>query len=145
MVRRLLVVVLVLVPLLEISTVVLVGDAIGGWPTVLLLLLTSVLGAWVIRREGSRAWAALHDALRSGRMPARELADGVLVLVGGVLLLVPGFLTDLLGALVLLPWTRPLARVWLEAAVARRLLAPFGGPRRPGEGPPDVVQGQIVD
>ncbi len=145
LVRRLLVVVLVLVPLLEISTVVLVGDLIGGWPTVLLLLLTSLLGAWVIRREGSRAWAALRDALRSGRMPARELADGVLVLVGGVLLLVPGFLTDLLGALVLLPWTRPLARVWLEAVVARRLLRPFGGPRRPGEGPPDVVQGQIVD
>ncbi|QIM20846.1 FxsA family protein [Phycicoccus sp. HDW14] len=146
LVRRLLVVVLVLVPLVEVATIVLVGRTIGGWPTVLLLLLTSVLGAWVIRKEGARAWGALREALRSGRMPARELADGVLVLVGGVLLLVPGFVTDVLGLLVILPWTRPIARIWLEAVVARRLFGAFGGgPGRPGDGPPDVVQGQIVD
>ncbi|MGG5257094.1 FxsA family protein [Phycicoccus avicenniae] len=146
LVRRIVALVFVLVPLLEVLTIVLVARAIGGLPTFLLLVLTSVLGAWVIRREGSRAWRALREAARSGRMPARELADGALVLVGGLLLVLPGFLTDVLGLLAVLPWTRPLARVWLEALVARRLLAPFGGgPRRPGDGPPDVVQGQIVD
>ncbi len=146
LVRRLLVVLLVLVPLVEVATIALVGRAIGGWPTVLLLLLTSVLGAWVIRKEGARAWRALREALSSGRMPARELADGALVLVGGVLLLVPGFVTDALGLLVILPWTRPFARIWLEAVVARRLFGSFGGGSgRPGDGPPDVVQGQIVD
>ena len=81
-------------PIIEIMVIIAVGQAIGGWPTFLLLVATSLLGAWLITREGGRAWRALDQALRSGRMPARELADGVVVLVGGTLLLVPGFVTD---------------------------------------------------
>ncbi|HMM94806.1 MAG: FxsA family protein [Micrococcales bacterium] len=144
---------LLVVPLLEIAVIVLVGRAIGGWPTFLLLLLESLLGAWIVKREGGRAWAALRGALRSGTMPSRELADAALVLVGGTLLLTPGFVTDVVGFLVILPWTRPITRAWLEAAVARRLLGPFGdwpGPRgggggRNGDGPPDVVRGEVVE
>ena len=85
---------LLLVPVIEIMVIIAVGQAIGGWPTFLLLIATSALGAWLIKREGGRAWRALGQALREGRMPARELADGVVVLVGGTLLLVPGFVTD---------------------------------------------------
>jgi UPF0716 protein FxsA len=156
-VLRWVVLALVVVPTVEIAAIVAVGRAIGGWPTLLLLLAESVLGAVIVRREGSRAWTALQEALRSGRMPSRQLADAALVLVGGTLLLTPGFVTDLVGFLVILPLTRPIARVWLEAAVARRLLGPFGDwpGRRPGapggsggpgdDGPPDVIRGEVVD
>jgi UPF0716 protein FxsA len=161
---RLGVVALLVVPIVEIAVIVAVGQAIGGWWTVLLLLATSVLGAWVIRREGGKAWRALGQALRSGRMPARELADGVVVLAGGTLLLLPGFVTDALGLVLVLPVTRPVARRLLEAVISRHLIASaerFGGPAvtaqpgwdgtTPPSGPTrstsseEVVEGEIVD
>jgi UPF0716 protein FxsA len=108
--------------LLEILAIIGVGQVIGGWPTFFLLLLESVLGAWLVRREGARSWKALTVALNTGRMPSRELADAALVLVGGTLLLTPGFLTDIIGFFFILPFTRPLARRVLERVVARRLL-----------------------
>ena len=148
---------ILLVPMVEIAVIIAVGRAIGGWPTFFLLLLESLLGAWIVQREGGQAWAALREALRSGRMPSRQLADAALVLVGGTLLLTPGFVTDAVGFFVVLPFTRPVTRRWLEAAVARRLLGPCGvwpggptgagggRPPRGDDGPPDVVQGEIVD
>lgn len=141
---------LLVVPIVEIAAIIGVGKVIGGWPTVLLLVVESAIGAWIVRREGSRAWGALRGALTSGRMPSKELADAALVLIGGTLLLTPGFVTDVVGFFFILPITRPIARVWLEAAVARRLLGATGGwppapgGRGPGD-PPDVVQGEIVD
>ncbi|NUO33756.1 MAG: FxsA family protein [Dermatophilaceae bacterium] len=157
---RLALVALMVLPIIEIVVVVAVGQAIGGWPTFLLLVATSLLGAWLIRREGGRAWRALEQAVRSGRMPAREIADGVVVLVGGSLLLAPGFITDVLGLLLVLPFTRPLARSMLAAVISRRLLAQterFTGPAvagQPGwekQGPrrstssDEVVEGEIID
>ncbi len=112
---------LLVVPTVEIAVIVAVGQVIGGWPTLGLLLLESALGAWLVRREGSRAWAALSSAMESGRMPADELADGALVLVGGTLLLTPGFVTDLVGFLCVLPVTRALARRVLGALLVRRM------------------------
>ncbi len=127
------------VPLAEIAVIVAVGNLIGGWPTFLLLFAESALGAWLVKREGVAAWNALQGALRSGRMPSRQLADAALVLVGGTLLLTPGFITDLVGMLVVLPLTRPVARAVLEAAIARRVLAGgVGMPRSTwGAGGPD--------
>ena len=152
MLRGALLVLFVLLPLAEVYVIVQVGQAVGvGW-TILLLALGVVLGAWLIRHQGARAWRALREAVASGRTPAVELADGALVLIGGTLLMVPGFITDALGALVLLPFTRPLFGRLLGAAVARRM--PSGrtgvGPQpRPGPGPePDagpVVRGEVVD
>jgi UPF0716 protein FxsA len=138
---------LLVVPVLEIAVIVAVGQVIGGWQTLLLLVLESLLGAWLVRREGARAWSALTTALNTGRMPSRELADGALVLVGGTLLLTPGFLTDIVGFFFILPFTRPLARGVLERAVARRLLGGFfgrppRGPDKPGDG--DVIEGEIL-
>jgi UPF0716 protein FxsA len=141
-------------PLAEIFVLIQIGQVIGAWPTVLLLVGDSVLGAWIVRREGGRAWRALNTALSSGRMPATELADGALILVGGALMLTPGFVTDILGALVVLPLTRPVARRLLAQVVTRRLAVPGTpaqgfGPRRtdrPGPGPEGpVVQGDVVD
>lgn len=173
MIRRrvpawLLVVAFVVVPLLEIFVLIQVGQVIGPWWTILLLVADSILGTWLIRREGGRAWTALRGALSTGTMPARELADGALILVGGTLMLSPGFVTDLLGILLILPVTRPLARRALTRVVGRRLLGasaaaytprtghrqdpghPFGSDpshaRRPHPDPGGpVVEGEVVD
>ncbi len=146
--RPLLVVLFVGVPLLEIFVLIQVGQVIGPWWTILLLVVDSILGAWLIRREGAKAWQALTSALQTGRMPARELADGALILVGGTLMLTPGFVTDLFGFLAILPFTRPVARRMLTQLVTRRLLGSTLGRngRRPGPGSGgSVVQGEVVD
>ena len=132
------------VPLLEIYVLIQVGQVIGPWWTILLLVLDSILGTWLIRREGGRAWRALRTALQSGRMPGRELADGALILIGGTLMISPGFVTDALGMLLILPVTRPLARRLLAQVVNRRLLGTTGPRDAPRPGP-HVVRGEVVD
>jgi UPF0716 protein FxsA len=134
----------VVMPLLEIYVLIQVGQVIGAWWTILLLVLDSLLGTWLIRREGGRAWQALRTALQTGRMPARELADAALILVGGTLMLSPGFVTDAFGILLILPLTRPVARRLLSRLVARRLLARDARRPGPGSGGP-VVRGDVVD
>jgi UPF0716 protein FxsA len=132
------------VPLVEIWVLIEVGQVIGPWWTILLLVLDSIFGTWLIRREGGKAWRALTVALQSGRMPARELADGALILVGGTLMLTPGFVTDAFGILLILPMTRPVARRLLTQVVTRRLLA--GSATRPGPGPGGpVVRGEVIE
>jgi UPF0716 protein FxsA len=141
------------VPLIEIYVIIQVGQAIGAWWTILLLVLDSIFGSWLIRHEGSRAWAALRESLDSGRMPARELADGALILIGGTLMLAPGFVTDAFGVLMILPMTRPLFRGLLTRVVANRLVVLGTGPgsrpgtaQRPGPGPDGpVIRGEVVD
>jgi UPF0716 protein FxsA len=153
-IRWVLFVLFVVVPLLELYVLIQVGQVIGAWWTILLLVLDSILGTWLIRREGSRALAALRTALETGRMPARELADGALLLIGGTLMLSPGFVTDVFGILLILPFTRPVFRRVLTRVVAARLIVTATGPsaqrgpnaQRPGpgsEGP--VVRGEVVD
>jgi len=140
--RWLLLAAFVLVPLVEIYVIIQVGQAIGPWWTILLLIADSVLGSWLVKREGARAWRALRSALDEGRMPATELADGMLILVGGLLMLTPGFVLDIVGALCILPFTRPIARRFLTRIVGRRLL----DVRRPGPGPEGpVIRGEVVD
>ena len=134
----------VVVPLVEIYALIQVGQVIGAWWTILLLVLDSIIGAWLIRREGARAWQGLRTALQTGRMPARELADAALILVGGTLMLTPGFVTDAVGVLLILPITRPAARALLARLVSRRLLGPQT--RHPGPGSDgSVVRGEVVD
>jgi UPF0716 protein FxsA len=116
-----LLVLLIAVPILEVWVLIQVGQRIGVLPTLAILIAEAILGGWLMRREGSRAWAALNDALSTGKMPAGELADAALVLVGGVLLMLPGFVTDLVGFFFLLPFTRPLARRFLAFLAARKL------------------------
>jgi UPF0716 protein FxsA len=136
----------VLVPLVEIWAIIQVGQVIGPWWTILLLVADSMFGAWLIKREGRRAWTALNTALQSGRMPAQELADGALILIGGTLMLTPGFVTDLFALLIILPFTRPLARRVLAKAVAKRLtIATMPAPREGSGHRGDVIQGEVVD
>jgi UPF0716 protein FxsA len=134
----------IVVPLVEIYVIIQVGQVIGVWWTIVLLIVDSIVGTWLIRHEGGRAWLALQEALGSGRMPAKELADGALILIGGTLMLAPGFVTDAVGILLILPLTRPLARRVLTTVVARRLvIVPPDSRKPPGEGP--VVPGEVVD
>ncbi|WP_329520594.1 FxsA family protein [Spirillospora sp. NBC_01491] len=112
-----------LMPALEIYVIIQVGQAIGGWWTVLLLLAGAAVGAWIVRREGRRAWRALQDAFQRGAMTDRRLADAALVLAGGVLIAVPGFVTDVVGLLFVLPFTRPLVRRPLARFAERRMRA----------------------
>lgn len=143
----LLIVAFIGIPLVEIYVIVQVGQVIGAWWTIALLVADSLVGAWLIGREGGRAWRALRETLADGRMPARELADGALILIGGTLMLTPGFVTDAAGILLVLPLTRPLFRRVLAAVVARRLVVVTRGPnaRRPGPGDDSVVRGEVVD
>ena len=98
------------VPFAELWVILRVADVIGGWETVGLLILMSILGSWLVKREGARAWGAFQLAMKEGRVPAKETADGALVILGGALLLTPGFLTDVFGILCLLPPTRAVVR-----------------------------------
>lgn len=151
---QILVVLFIVVPIVEIYVIVQVGQVLGVVPTVALLLFESALGAWLVKREGRRAWHTLRDALGTGRLPSRELADAALILVGGTLLLTPGFVTDVAGFFLVLPITRPVARRmlgWLLARRATTLISRGGpvpgwppGPRPGAGGNPRVVQGEVV-
>lgn len=111
---------MLVVPIVEIYLMLQVSRQIGVLETIVLLVGISLLGAWLIRREAPRVWAAFSAAIASGRVPAREVADGALVMFGGALLLTPGFFTDAFGVLCLLPPTRALLRRPLLAYVLRR-------------------------
>ena len=124
---------LLVVPVAEIALIVAVGSVIGGWQTLALLLAESALGAYLVKHEGRRSWQALKVALNTGQMPGRELADAALILIGGALLLTPGFLTDLVGFFFILPFTRPITRRWLQRVVERRLVARSG-----------IVRGEVI-
>jgi UPF0716 protein FxsA len=112
---------LIAIPILEVWLLVQVGQRLGLLPTVLILIVEAVIGVLLMRHEGSRAWKALNDAFTNGKVPTGELADAALILVGGVLLMLPGFLTDIIGFLFLLRWTRPFARKLIAFFVARRI------------------------
>ena len=130
----LLVLLFVAVPIAELAVIIQVGQAIGLLPTVALLILDSVLGSLLMRSQGRATWRRFTEATRAGRPPAREVLDGALVLLGGAFLLTPGFLTDILGAVLLLPPTRALVRRVLARRLLHRMTASIvgGGPFGPG-------------
>jgi UPF0716 protein FxsA len=118
----------------EVFVAIQVAHAIGALATVLLLLVSWPLGWWALRAQGRAAWRRLGAAVSEGRSPGREVLDGVLVLLGGVLLIVPGFIADALGVLALLPPTRDLMRRGLARNLQSRLVVQatrFTGASRP--------------
>lgn len=111
----------ILLPLAELAVIIAVGKSIGVLATLLLLLVFSLAGAWLAKREGLAAWRRFQLAMAESRVPTREVADGAMVLLAGALLLVPGFLTDVLGLLLLLPGVRAVARRLVPALARRRV------------------------
>jgi UPF0716 protein FxsA len=110
----------IVVPIVELYVIIQIGSLIGVWPTIALLLADAVLGSLLLRHQGRGAWRRFNAALAERRFPGREVADGLLIAIGGTLLLTPGFVTDILGAIFLIPPTR---------AIVRRLLRGYMGKR----------------
>jgi UPF0716 protein FxsA len=132
------------VSIIEVWLLTLVGTTIGiGW-TVAILIAEAVLGSWLLQREGRKAWAALWDALSLGKIPSGQLADAALVLVGGILLILPGFLTDVFGLIFLIPASRPYARRVLGYMLARQSVASSGFGRS-GFASGTVISGETVE
>ena len=134
----LLVALFIAVPIAELAVIIQVGQAIGVWWTIAILVADSILGSLLMRSQGRAVWRRFTAALQSGRPPAREVADGVLVIFGGALLLTPGFLSDIFGLLLLLPPTRAvIRRLFLRQALRRLSVSLASGaavPRRGGAG-----------
>ncbi|MFR9728306.1 FxsA family protein [Saccharopolyspora sp. MS10] len=154
---------LLVAAVVEISVLVLVGNAIGVLPTIGLLVLSAVVGGFLLRREGRRAFEAFNESVTLRRPPERELADGALVVAGGVLIVLPGLVSDVLGVLCLLPPTRALLRRYVQrlaernAERARQRVAAgmrtgwVGAQGSAGPGPAsspyrdgDVIDGEVV-
>ncbi len=112
----------VVVPLVELAVLVKVGTVVGVWPTIGLVVATAAVGSWLARSQGARVLGAIRADLIMGRMPAAHLLDGLMILAGGLLLLAPGFLSDVVGILLLFPpsraWFKHLLRRRLERAIA---------------------------
>jgi UPF0716 protein FxsA len=116
----LLVILFIVVPIAELYVIIQVGQAIGVLPTLALLFLDAILGSLLLRHQGRSAWRRFNEALAQRRFPGKEVADGVLIVIGGTLLLAPGFITDIFGLLLLIPPTRAIARGLLRRfSVAR--------------------------
>ena len=118
----LLVVLFIVVPIVELYVIIQVGQAIGIVPTLAILLADAFLGSFLLRHQGRGAWRRFNEALAARRFPAREVADGLMIAIGGTLLLTPGFVTDIAGLFLLIPPTRAIARRLLGTLVARRFV-----------------------
>ena len=118
-----LLIVLILVPLAEFFVLIESGRVIGVWPTVLLVVLTGIAGSWLMRHQGLALLGQIQADLTTGQLPGGTLLDGALVLAGGLLLLTPGFCTDLAGFTMLVPSTRRWWRRSLEGWLAGQLAA----------------------
>lgn len=110
----------IVVPIAEIYVIIQVGQAIGALWTILLLIADSLVGARLLRWQGRAAWRRFQEALAAGRMPHREILDGAMIVVGGTLLLTPGFITDVVGLLLLVPPTRSALRRAIVRSLRRR-------------------------
>src|SRR5919199_1234207 len=117
----------IVVPLAELYVIVQVAGAIGIIPTILLLLADSILGTMLLKSQGRAAWQRFRETTQAGRVPAREVADGALIILGGAFLLTPGFLTDVIGFLLLIPPTRALFRRTVVGLFAKRSPVTFIG------------------
>ena len=131
-----LIVIFIVVPLAELYVIFAVSDAIGWLPTLVILAADSIIGSLLLKSQGRAVWRRFNETMAAGRVPHRELLDGVLVIFGGAFLITPGFLTDVIGLLLLVPPTRFLMRRLVLRALGGRVaigLANTATRRRGGE------------
>src|SRR3954470_19657049 len=148
----LLIVLFIVVPIAELYVIIQVGQAIGVLPTIAILLLDSLIGSWLLRHQGRAVWRRFNATMAAGRVPAREVVDGALVIFGGALLITPGFISDVLGIILLIPPTRAIVRGILTRGARTRVVMRVAGSmdggrrndRRPGPRAYDV-DGTAVD
>ena len=118
-----LLILLVAIPIAELYVIIQVGQWLGVGPTIALLIASSVVGSLLLRAQGRSAWRRFNAAVAEGRVPTREVLDGVCVIAGGLAMLAPGFITDVFGVLLLLPPTRAVFRRVALANLATRMAA----------------------
>ena len=133
----------IVLPLAELYVILQVGDAIGAVWTILLLAADSLLGALLLRSQGRSVWRRFNTALAEGKMPHREVMDDVLVIFGGAFLITPGFITDVIGLLLLVPPTRALIRSRVVRRLGRRVTVEVGG--RPDRSRPSRSRSRDYD
>ena len=115
-----LVLLFLVVPLAELYVIIQVGQAFGALNTIALLIIISAAGAWLVKREGMSVWKRFQRQIQAGSVPGKEIADGVMILFAGALLMTPGFLTDVLAMALLLPPVRAVIRGGLMKQAAKR-------------------------
>jgi UPF0716 protein FxsA len=111
----------ILIPLIEMALLIQLGSLLGLWPTLALVVATGLIGATLARSQGLRALREVQREVAAGRMPAASLLDGLLILIGGIVLLTPGLLTDLAGIVLLMPFTRRRLREALRTRFQRMI------------------------
>jgi len=116
-----LIILFIFVPIIEIALLIEVGQYIGTINTILLVIITGVLGAILAKLEGLRVWYGLQNDLKQFKMPTDRMVDGVLILIGGAFLLTPGLITDILGFLLIIPFTRFPVREYLKRRFTRKM------------------------
>ncbi len=109
----------VLIPIVEIALLIQVGSAIGVLPTIAIVIVTAVIGTAMLRQQGMATLQKAQQRLQSGQMPAQQIGEGILLLIGGALLLTPGFATDAFGFACLIPWTRR----WMAGKLGAKTMA----------------------
>jgi UPF0716 protein FxsA len=141
-----LILIFVVLPIAELYVIFQVGEAIGALPTLAILVADSLLGAWLMRSQGRAVWQRFQATMQAGRLPHREVFDGVLVIFGGAFLITPGFITDVIGILLLLPPTRSLFRRFLVRRGGRFLGVSIATGRRRDSARRDFdVEGTAVE
>src|SRR6185436_563258 len=141
-----LVLLFIAVPIAELAVIIQVGQAIGIWWTIGLLIADSILGSWLMRHQGRASWRRFNETVAAGGVPAREVLDGALVIFGGALLLTPGFLTDILGLILLIPPSRALVRKIVARRLQHRMIVSATRPRTGRNGARAYdVEGTAVD
>jgi len=113
---RYLLLLFIAMPIIEIGVLIRVGGWLGLLPTLAIVILTAVLGTWMLRQQGAATMMQAQQRLNAGQLPAQQIFEGLLLLVGGVLLLTPGFVTDAIGFTCLIPWSRQ----WIAGLIAER-------------------------
>ena len=112
---------IIVIPTADIALLIFTGKIIGVWPTILLILLTGVIGAYLAKREGLQTIRKAQEQLRHGQLPGEALLDGICILIGGTLLITPGFITDITGFLMLFPPTRRVFKFFMIKALRKRI------------------------
>lgn len=150
---RLLLLIFIITPIVEMTILIKVGEQIGALPTVGLVVLTATLGIWLLRLQGIATLARVQEKLSRGEIPETELLEGIMLLVGGALLLTPGFVTDTMGFICLLPGLRrPLAQWLMRRGILGAInVVHRGGPGGPGgqgrqrPGDHTTIEGEYTD
>ena len=143
-------VIFILIPVIEITVLIEVGDQLGAFPTVALVILTAAIGASLVRSQGLQTLMSAQKKIQQGQQPGQEVIEGVMLALAGIMLVTPGFVTDFLGLVLLLPFSRQFfARKLLERIIIKNMAnqgQPFGQgfPQQPPEQGADIIDGEFV-